>query len=61
MSGCKNCRYWTPSGAAHPTDRPELGDCRLYPEPLETTEDHWCGQWRIITRYEKDGANNPWN
>ena len=49
FASCGECKHWEPSGAAHTKDMPELGDCRLNPEPYACDEKHWCGQFSITS------------
>lgn len=43
MRPCSECRYWERvdfHGAVY-------GRCHRYPDTLNTSEDHWCGEFKI--------------
>ena len=40
MKTCKDCIYF------FSVENDYAEECRLYPEPVETNEDYWCGQFK---------------
>lgn len=52
---CKSCKFYI-------SDKPLIGECRLYPEVYQVQPGHWCGQYKRRpkdVKEEKDGDPPP--